>query len=366
MVARFSDEVKNQRGYWSRIEPSWPASASGSRPSANQAQTSSGSSPAGPWRRSAAWPASSAGQRLAEVLGQPLRLGRLAGHQGVGLDVEGEVGRRALDPQLGGPPGRQRVVRRVDLDDAGSARRSTGAAPRRCRRRPGRRRRLAVIVGSVQEAVPMRIVPHRSRPGAARRRRRPGRRRSRRLDRVRDRGAFGRCRWPSPNGTTGYMPGRCNNADAAASQRRFVAPVLTLAQISSHNHDACDASPVRSSRWSATSWRLRCRCGRWASRSPRLPARPDDRRRDRSEAADRLRDAVQGARSARAGRATSRAAGRTPTSRPRSPARAAGCIGSPRSGERPSPTPGVGRGGRGRQPVRRVRPPGPRRRGALR
>ena len=41
IVARFSDEVKNQRGYWSRIEPSWPASASGSRPSANQDQTSS-------------------------------------------------------------------------------------------------------------------------------------------------------------------------------------------------------------------------------------------------------------------------------------------------------------------------------------
>jgi hypothetical protein len=41
MVSRFSDEVKNHRGYWSRIEPSWPASLSGSSPSANRAQTSS-------------------------------------------------------------------------------------------------------------------------------------------------------------------------------------------------------------------------------------------------------------------------------------------------------------------------------------
>ena len=41
IVSRFSDEVKNQRGYWSRIEPSWPASCSGSRPSANHAHTSS-------------------------------------------------------------------------------------------------------------------------------------------------------------------------------------------------------------------------------------------------------------------------------------------------------------------------------------
>ena len=42
--SRFSDEVKNQRGYWSRIEPSWPASLSGSSPSANHAHTSSRSS----------------------------------------------------------------------------------------------------------------------------------------------------------------------------------------------------------------------------------------------------------------------------------------------------------------------------------
>ena len=41
IVARFSELVKNQRGYWSRIEPSWPASASGSSASANRAQTSS-------------------------------------------------------------------------------------------------------------------------------------------------------------------------------------------------------------------------------------------------------------------------------------------------------------------------------------
>jgi hypothetical protein len=44
IVSRFSDDVKNHFGYWSRIEPSWAASASGSRPSANHAQTSSLSS----------------------------------------------------------------------------------------------------------------------------------------------------------------------------------------------------------------------------------------------------------------------------------------------------------------------------------
>jgi hypothetical protein len=58
-----------------------------------------------------------AGQRLAKVLRQALGLGRLARHQGVGLDVEREVGRCPLDPQLGGPARRQRVVRGVDLDE---------------------------------------------------------------------------------------------------------------------------------------------------------------------------------------------------------------------------------------------------------
>ena len=57
------------------------------------------------------------GEGGAQVLRQALRLGRLAGHQRVGLDVEGEVRRRARDPQLGGPRGRQRVVGGVDLDD---------------------------------------------------------------------------------------------------------------------------------------------------------------------------------------------------------------------------------------------------------
>ena len=57
------------------------------------------------------------GKRLAQVLGQPLDLGRLTGHQRVRLDVEGEVRWRPLDPQLGRPPGRQGVVGGVDLDD---------------------------------------------------------------------------------------------------------------------------------------------------------------------------------------------------------------------------------------------------------
>ena len=44
IAARFSEDGKNQRGYWSRIEPSWPASRSGSRPSRKVAQTSSSAS----------------------------------------------------------------------------------------------------------------------------------------------------------------------------------------------------------------------------------------------------------------------------------------------------------------------------------
>ena len=52
-----------------------------------------------------------------QVLRQPPGLGRLAGHQGVRLDVEDEVGRRPLDPELGRPARGERVVRRVDLDE---------------------------------------------------------------------------------------------------------------------------------------------------------------------------------------------------------------------------------------------------------
>ena len=113
------------------------------------------------------------GQLVADRLRQPLRLGPLPGHQRVGLDVEREVGRRAVDPQLGGPGRRQRVVGRVDLDDrerlgvvvepllgrvgagrvehAGRGHRRVGprggADPDRCRRRgprSARRRRLDV------------------------------------------------------------------------------------------------------------------------------------------------------------------------------------------------------------------------------
>ena len=57
------------------------------------------------------------GKRLAQVLRQPRDLRRLAGHQGVGLDVECEVGRGALEPQLARATGRQRVVGGVDLHD---------------------------------------------------------------------------------------------------------------------------------------------------------------------------------------------------------------------------------------------------------
>ncbi len=56
-------------------------------------------------------------QRLTQILRKALDLARLAGHQRVGLDVEGEVRRRAFEPQLPGPAGGQRVVRRVDLHD---------------------------------------------------------------------------------------------------------------------------------------------------------------------------------------------------------------------------------------------------------
>ena len=44
IAARFSDDGKTQRGYWRRIDPSWPRSASGARPSRNIDQTASWSS----------------------------------------------------------------------------------------------------------------------------------------------------------------------------------------------------------------------------------------------------------------------------------------------------------------------------------
>ena len=63
IASRFSDEGKNQRGYWSRIEPSWPAFASGSRPVAEPAaRPRRAARPAGPLRRSASWLATRLGQ----------------------------------------------------------------------------------------------------------------------------------------------------------------------------------------------------------------------------------------------------------------------------------------------------------------
>ena len=59
----------------------------------------------------------------------------------MGLDVEHEVGRRALHPQLRQPPRGQGVVGRVDLHDREPRRVVTGAAPRPCRRPRGRTRR---------------------------------------------------------------------------------------------------------------------------------------------------------------------------------------------------------------------------------
>ena len=141
IVARFSDDGKTQRGYWSRIEPSWPRSASGARPVAEHRPDGVLElGRAGPWRRSAAWPGASSGSSSRITFGQPLRLGALAGHQGVGLDVEREVGRRPVDPQLGrsAAPAARSTSRRPRR--AGTSRRSSGAAPRRCRRRAGRTR----------------------------------------------------------------------------------------------------------------------------------------------------------------------------------------------------------------------------------
>ena len=57
------------------------------------------------------------GELLADLLGQALDLRWLGGHQGVGLDVEGEVGRGALQPQLAEASGGEGVVGGVDLDD---------------------------------------------------------------------------------------------------------------------------------------------------------------------------------------------------------------------------------------------------------
>ena len=118
MVSRFSDEVKNQRGYWSRIEPELAGLGERLEPVGEpRPDVVLERRRAGPWRRSALFSATSPGRASRRSFGQPLRLGRLTGHQRVGLDVEREVGRRALDPQLRRPADRQRVVRRVDLDE---------------------------------------------------------------------------------------------------------------------------------------------------------------------------------------------------------------------------------------------------------
>ena len=57
------------------------------------------------------------GQFVADVFWQPLRFGRLAGHERVGLGVEDEVRRSARHPGLGYARTRQRVVSSIDLHD---------------------------------------------------------------------------------------------------------------------------------------------------------------------------------------------------------------------------------------------------------
>ena len=114
--------MKNQRGYWSRIEPSWPGllerleRVGEPRPHVVAQRVGQVLGVDARLGRDVL------GQRGPQVLRQALGLGRLAGHERVRLDVEGEVGRRAGDPQLGGPSGGQRVVGRVDLDEREPAR----------------------------------------------------------------------------------------------------------------------------------------------------------------------------------------------------------------------------------------------------
>ena len=62
------------------------------------------------------------GQRIPDRLRQPLRFRGLAGEQRVGLDVEHEVRRRPLDPQLAEAAAGQGVVRGVHLDHRESGR----------------------------------------------------------------------------------------------------------------------------------------------------------------------------------------------------------------------------------------------------
>jgi hypothetical protein len=132
---------KNQRGYWRKTHRASRTSGAARGASRKRAQISSSSaSAAGPGRRCvaarAALPAA-----LAEILRQALHLRWLTGHQGVSLDVEREVGRRALQPQLGRPPRRQRVVRGIDLHDRELVRVVDEALLGGVRRRAGRRRR---------------------------------------------------------------------------------------------------------------------------------------------------------------------------------------------------------------------------------
>ena len=140
IAPRFSDDGKNQRGYWSRIEPSWPAVASGSRPSRNVRQTSSqqlvrqvlrvdprlGSRRvrAGPSRMalgrrfvSVPWPVMSACALMSKT-----KSGGVRSTHRVAVEAD-----------------RQRVVRRVDLDERERLERSGGGAPPPSWLRPGRR-----------------------------------------------------------------------------------------------------------------------------------------------------------------------------------------------------------------------------------
>ena len=99
-------------------------------------------------------------ERLAQVLREPLRLRRLPGHQRVRLDVEHEVRRRPLDPQLRGPTRRAARSRSRPPRRAGTGSRSSRAAPRPCRRRRGRRRRRRSSSG--RSTTPCRGGPCRS------------------------------------------------------------------------------------------------------------------------------------------------------------------------------------------------------------
>ena len=117
IASRFSEEVKNHFGYWRKTAPSWPVL--GERGEAvGEGAPDLGEQLAGQVLGvQARLVGEGRRQGLADRLGEALRLRGLAGEQRVGLDVEHEVGRRALHPQLGQPARRQRVVGRVDLHD---------------------------------------------------------------------------------------------------------------------------------------------------------------------------------------------------------------------------------------------------------